>query len=692
MKKNVRIKGAIRNVMIATLIICILVLLTNLLFLVCNRKAGFLMLPCSIITLILTLVLVIGARNKITAAMIDFATEYSLLQKGILGELAVPYCMMDRDGKILWQNKTFTGLCLERGYTGKSKKDATVLFPELEAIKVSEPQELWKNDTCTLALSVDKKFYLAELRKINTDQSFKNSESPGLEDEGEENFLIAMTLYDQTEVRRLKRVNLEQRMVSGLVYIDNYDEARASVEEVRRELLIALVERKITMYFGAVDAIVLKVEKDKYFVSFKQKSLNNLQSNKFSLLDDVKSVNVGNTMAVTVSIAIGAGGDTYAQNYEFAKTAIDLALGRGGDQAVVKNNDNVSFYGGKSKSVEKSTRVKARVKAHALRELLLTKDHVLIMGHKIGDIDCLGAAIGMYRGITELGKSAQIVINTVTSSLRPVFDRFSVAEGYSPDLFVNSEEALEILDEDTLVIVVDVNRPSYTECPELLERSQATVILDHHRQQSGEIISNAALAYIEPSASSACEMVAEILQYLTNDIKLRPQEADALYGGIVLDTNQFTNKVGVRTFEAAAYIRKAGADVIRVKKIFRDSELEYKAKAETVQSADVFGKYFIMSVCNPDGLESPTVVASQAANELLNIKDIKASFVLTPYQNQIYVSARSIDEVNVQLIMERLGGGGHLNMAGAQLEDMSLADAKVLVRDTVLMMQKENDI
>ncbi len=483
---------------------------------------------------------------------------------------------------------------------------------------------------------------------------------------------------------------LKQRFVAALIYIDNYDEALESIDEVRRSLLIALVDRKINKYITAGEGIVRKLEKDKYFVVMRYKFLEKLKEERFAILEEVKSVNIGNDMAVTLSIGIGAMNGSFLKNYEMARAAIDLALGRGGDQTVVRDGNKVTYYGGKSNSLEKNTRVRARVKAHALRELLEGTDNVIIMGHKISDVDAVGAAVGIYTAARIFSKKAHIVLNDLTTSLLPIIDLYKNSQEYSPDLFVKSEEALAKVGSNTLLVVVDVNRANYTECPELIGKCRQTVVIDHHRQADDQI-ENATLSYVEPYASSACEMVAEILQYICDNIRIKSIEADTLYAGIVIDTNNFTNKAGARTFEAAAFLRRNGADIVRVRKLLRGDMNEYKAKAETVRHAEVY-KHYALSVCPSSGLQSPTIVGAQAANELLNITGIKASIVFTYYNDTIYLSARSIDEVNVQLIMERLGGGGHMTIAGAQLKDMSLEDAITLVKKTIDTMEAEGAI
>ncbi|MBO5657296.1 MAG: DHH family phosphoesterase, partial [Agathobacter sp.] len=424
---------------------------------------------------------------------------------------------------------------------------------------------------------------------------------------------------------------------------------------------------------------------------FKYKYLKQLEEDKFSILEDVKTVKAGNEIAVTLSIGVGIKGDDYNKNYDCARSAIDLALGRGGDQAVIKNYDKIHYYGGKGKQVERNTRVKARVKALALREIMEGRDNVLVMGHSISDIDCIGAGVGIHVAAKALGKKAQIVVNNPNVSLRPLIASFSVEKGFPADMFIDSAQALEMVGRNTLVMVVDTGRPSYTECRELLRRTDYICVFDHHRQ-SNEVIENPVLSYIEPYASSACEMVAEVLQYFQDGLRLETAEADCIYAGILIDTNNFNTKTGVRTFEAAAYLRRHGADVTRVRKMLRNDMAAYKARAEAVRSAEVYRKDFAISICPAEGLESPTIVCAQVADELLNIVGIKASFVVTEYNGRVYISARSIDEINVQIIMERLGGGGHLNVAGAQLSNTNSPAVKRLIQETLDEMIREGDL
>ena len=612
--------------------------------------------------------------------VINYATRYAMAQRSLLNEFEIPYALLDCAGKILWVNEQF---CALSGVDKQYHKSITTLFPVIT-------RELLEKDEITeIHTQRQDKYYRVALHRIMVDSLADDAQMIRIEDS--DDFLTALYVFDETTIHQYMTENQEQKLVAGLVYIDNYDEALDSIEDVKRSLLTALIDRRVTKYFAGIDALVRKMEKDKYFVVFKHKYLQQLEEDKFSLIEDVKTVKVGNEMAVTLSIGIGMKGDGYNQNYEYARAAIDLALGRGGDQVVVKEGDEVIYYGGNSKQVERNTRVKARVKAQALREIMVGRENVVIMGHRLTDMDALGAGIGIYCAAHALGKKAQIVINDPTNSIRPVMDMFDAEHGYPEDMFIESDIALEMVGRNTLVMVVDTNRPSYTECPGLLKRTDYIVVFDHHRQGS-EVIENPLLSYIEPYASSACEMVAEVLQYFQDGLKLEPQEADSLYAGMLIDTNNFMAKTGVRTFEAAAYLKRSGAEMTRVRKLLRNDMDSYRARAEAVRSAEVYRGIFAISVCPSDLVESPTVISAQAANELLDIAGIKASFVMTEFNHKIYISARSIDEINVHQLMERLGGGGHLSVAGAQLENCTIGEAKLRLHETIDSLIESGDI
>ena len=617
----------------------------------------------------------------ISREVVDFATQYSTVQKKLLNEFEIPYVLLDNAGKVMWLNEKFGEIA---GVDKKYHKSITSLFPSITK------EFLQKNTQATeIETSLGEKDYRVAIHRVKFDALMDEKVELDAEAEGE--YMIALYFFDETELNDYKLANIEQKQVAALVYIDNYDEALESIEDVKRSLLTALVDRKVSQYFSNVDGLIRKIEKDKYFVVFKYKYLHQLEEDKFSILEDVKTVKVGNEMAVTLSIGVGLKGDSYNDNYAYARSAIDLALGRGGDQAVVKVKGLIHYYGGKTEQVERNTRVKARVKALALREIMEGRENVIIMGHSLSDVDSVGAGVGIFCAAKVLGKKAQIVVNDPTSSVKPLMDCFTVENGYPEDMFIDSQTAIDMTSKNTLVMVVDTNKPSYTECPELLRKTDYICVFDHHRQGS-EVIENPVLSYIEPYASSACEMVAEVLQYFQEGFKLEAREADCIYAGILIDTNNFMTKTGVRTFEAAAYLRRSGAEVTRVRKMIRNDMAAYKARAEAVRCAEVYKNAFAISVCPAEDLQSPTIVGAQAANELLNVIGIKASFVLTEYNGKIFVSARSIDEINVQIIMERLGGGGHLNVAGAQLVDCTIESAKRIIKDTLEEMLREGDI
>ena len=681
MSRNVGFKGHVRGYVLWPLLFSILLILFNTGMYFLDRRAGFVTTVFVVIYIIVALVLYFKSRNLVINDFVSFATRYGQVQRQLLRDLEVPYALLDESGKIIWTNESFEETLDVRR---DCRKSITSVIPS-----ITKNQLPGMENESEMMIRHGDRDYRISMKKVSLVSIMAESEI--IESFDYNSYIIALFMFDETKMNRLQIENDEQKLSVALIYIDNFDEALSSIEEVRRSLLVALIDRKINKYMTSYDGLVKKLEKDKYIVLLKKKYLKELCDNRFELLEDVKTVNIGNEMSVTLSIGVGVEAGSYLKNYEYARTCIDLALGRGGDQAVVKTPDNITYYGGKSQMSEKNTRVKARVKAHALREIIEGADKIIIMGHKMPDVDAFGSAVGVYRAAKAFGKKVHIVVNEVTTSIRPLYESMVGSGEYEDDLIFNSMQALEAVDPHTALVVVDVNRPSRTECADLINRCKTIVVLDHHRQGS-ERIDNATLSYIEPYASSASEMVAEILQYIGEDIKIKPTEADCLYSGMMVDTNNFMTKTGVRTFEAAAYLRRNGADVTRVRKLFRTDMDAYRARTDAVRRFEVFKGVFAISLFDGEGIDSPTVIGAQAANELLNINGIKASFVLTEYNNMIYISARSIDEVNVQIIMERLGGGGHLNIAGAQLENTSLEDARNLMMETLENMQKEGAI
>ena len=682
MKDDVKLKGQLKVYMQLPLLMAIILVAINAWIFTVSKDAGFIMC-CFVAIYVLSVALMyFHSKSMILNDLVDFANQYELMQNVFLKDLTIPYAIMLDDGRIVWFNEKFQEIFGERPVKDKYLSNFIQelnrgIFPKRNG------------EQAALEVEYQDRIYNAVLTRVEEQEL--DDRNRLLEVSKGNGSFMTLSLEDVTELQHYIKESDRQKLVSGLIYIDNYEEVMESVEEVRQSLLVALIDRKINQYMAGYDGLVRKLEKDKYFFVVKKECFQEMEKKKFAILEEAKTVNIGNTMAVTLSIGMGISSETYAQSYSDARGAIDLALARGGDQAVVKNGKDITYYGGKREQTSKNTRVKARVKAEALREIIVSKDKVLVMGHRIADVDSFGAAVGIYRAAQTMGKKAHIVINDITSSVRPFYDAFCESTQYPEDMFIRTSEVHEYMTENSMVVVVDTNRPDLTECPELLRMAKTIVVFDHHRQ-GVDNIENTVLSYIEPYASSACEMVAEMLQYFADHIKINNIEANIMYAGIMIDTNNFMNRTGVRTFEAAAFLRRNGADVTYVRKLFRDDLEWYREKSKIVSNAEVFRNEYAIAVCDNEELESPTIIGAQAANELLNIKGIKASFVLTEYYGKIYVSARAIDEVNVQIIMERLGGGGHINTAGTQFQHTNMEEAIKEIKNTIATMIAEGDI
>lgn len=626
-------------------------------------------------------VLVIYTRYKsiFMKDLVGFGAEYSQIQKQMLNDLDVPFGLLDETGRILWANDM-----LKEVVQGENinNKNVISVFDKFDGEKIKFDE----NGRNEFMMTYNEREYKVVLKEFSLDPEWSKKKA----EDNSKAELIAFYLFDYSYISQLEKENADEKLIVGHIYLDNYDELMQEVEPARRTLTLALIDRKIAKYFGEFDGIVRKVETDKYFVFFKAKYLNQMQSDRFSVLDDVKEVNTGDNIDATLSIGLGRGNDSLIDDYELAASAIDLALGRGGDQAVLKDGNKIYYYGGKSKSVEKNTKVKSRVKATAFREMLMDHADVYIMGHHLADNDAFGAAIGFYRIAQTLGKEAHIVLGEYTSTVAPLVEDYKADEEYPDDMFMTGQEALDEITKNDVLIVVDCHSADYAEEPQLVNRAQTKVVVDHHRQKE-DAIENVQLSYIELSASSSCELVVEIMQYINETVRLSVKEANTMYSGIMVDTNNFTRRVGVRTFEAAGYLRKKGADITTVNQMFRNKLEDYKAKADTISNAEIYKKVFAISVCTAKDVESPTTVGAQAANELLTVKDIKASFVLTPYNDQVYISARAIDK-NVQLLMEEFGGGGHMTLAGAQVKGAKVEDVVKELKKLITAKMKEGEL
>lgn len=680
MEKNIKFRGKLRIYMFWPIIMLPLLAGVDIWIYTVDVNAGLILSAFILVYGSATCVMYMKNKAEILNELVEFATRYGAVQNVLLKELKTPYLIALENGRIMWMNDSFSELV-----KNDEAKYLDNYIPDLKGINIA----LREGESFVREVRIEDRDFEVKFSRIALGNLNSAEAMPQLPDG--KDYFIAVYFQDITKLKKYIRENDEQKLVAGLIYIDNYDEIMESVEEVRQSLLVALIDRKINQYISNVDGLAKKMEKDKYFVVFKKKYFEEMKADRFSILEDVKTVNIGNEVPPTLSIGLGLSNDTYVQSYNYARVSIDLALARGGDQAIVKTAGGIDYYGGKRDQTSRNTRVKARVKAEAIREFIAVKDRVLIMGHKIGDADSFGAAMGIYRAAVEMKKEAHIVLNDITAAIRPLYEVFQKNNAYPDDLFLSSKNVQEYAGKNAMVVVVDTNKPEMTECRELLRMTETIVVLDHHRQGS-EVIEGAVLSYIEPYASSTSEMVAELLQYIVDDVRLPGLEASSLYAGIMVDTNNFMNRAGVRTFEAAAFLRRSGADITFVRKLFREDMDTYRAKAQIISSAEVFRDVYAIAKGEDMDIDSPTLVGAQAANELLDIGNVKASFVLTKYNGKIYVSARAIDEVNVQIIMERIGGGGHINTAGAQFTHTDMEKAIEILKETINVMIAEGDI
>lgn len=568
--------------------------------------------------------------------------------KNTISKMPIPAAILNNNGDIIWFNTS---------YAQTFSKDEDIK-------KVIKKYAMTKSEETRHQIEIDGRYYL--ILKVDFQAKRHKNE-------------ISKTLFfiDNTDYVILKR-NMElNQPVIGNVLIDNYEEAMTSLEDIKKAIISSEIEKKLSEWALSLQAFIKKYDEGKYFLLFNKKNLTKLEDSKFEILDDIRDINEGNKIPLTLSIGIGTGSHDFLILNEYASTALDLALGRGGDQAVIKCDDKISFYGGKTQAVEKRTKVKARVIAHAIRELITDSSTIFLMGHNFMDFDSLGAAIGMYRASMSLGKKAYIIMDKSNVAIDELVKRIKGEEGYS-DLFIKSSEVKNLVNKDSLLIVVDTHRPSYLNYPEIVDMVERIIVIDHHRRGK-EFIDKAILVYLEPYASSACELVTEILQYIVDKIDIKPIEAEALMAGIAVDTKNFTFRTGSRTFEAASFLRRMGADTTSVKQLFQNDLDSYILKAEIVQKAEILnnGIAIAISPANANNL-----IIAQAADELLTIKGIRASFVLLEREGDIAISGRSMGDINVQIILEKLGGGGHLTVAGAQVKK-PLKEVKNLLKDAI---------
>lgn len=583
----------------------------------------------------------------------NISTNVDSAARNAVFSLPIPLIITDFNGQINWYNSEFTETVDDRNIIGKNI-NSIINNLSLEELQAGEDIEQIKHG---------ERLFTVKINII------------GSEDENSKNVKVMVYWFEETEYYHMITKYEDEKTVLALVQVDNYNDLINETKEDKLPFVKAEMEKKINIWANRMNGMIKKYQNDKFIVIFEKKYLENLEQKRFTILDDLREIDEGNKIPITLSIGVGVDGISPSALEEDAFMALELALGRGGDQAVVRKNNSFEFYGGKTKAVEKRNRVKARIIAHGLRTLIDESSHVIIMGHKFPDMDSFGASIGAYRGVINKGKDAYIVLNDVGEPIKNVYSMFAGDEMYQ---FISSEKAIELMDENTLVVVVDTHRPSSTECPELLEMTDNIVLIDHHRQGT-DAIKNTVLRYMETYASSASELVTEILQYLEDKPKIEKNEAEALLAGIAVDTKNFSFKTGVRTFDAAAYLRRLGADTTLVRQLFQDDLSTYTAIADIVRNAEKYNEHIAISVCE-EVIENSGLVAAQGADSLLNIRGINTSFAIVHKdEDTISISARSLGKTNVQLILEKIGGGGHLEIAGAQFKDKSMREVKKLL-------------
>ncbi len=607
-------------------------------------------------------------KEELRAYIEKLSDKVDLATKNVILNLPFPLAISDEEGNINWYNTLFSSI-FQGDYLLDKKIEEYIEGIELDEI-ITEGKKEFKN------IEIKDKYY--DLHCEHFDVFEDNKEKK----------IIMIYLIEKTDFVQLKTKYLEERNVVAILQIDNLEDVLKDVEEDLKPIISADLDRIIGSWAIVNSASIQKYSGDEYVLHFNQKQLQSIQEKRFDILDTVREINSGNKIPITLSIGVGVNGKTHGELQKFAKSAMDIALGRGGDQAVVKNFDKLSFYGGKSKAVEKRTRVKARVISYAFRQLIEQAGDVIIMGHEMPDLDCLGSALGIYRCCANLGKTTHIVLNKINKGIENLWLELKDEDEYN-DVFLNSYEALSAAGKDTLLVIVDTHRPSFTMEPELIKRIDKKVIIDHHRRAT-EFIDDAVLTYIEPYASSTSELVTEILQYMFEKPKIKQIEAEALLAGIFIDTKSFSFQTGIRTFEAASYLRGAGADTTLTRQLFQDDMESFLARAEVVKAARMYKGNIAISVI-PNDVANPALTAAQSADELLNIRGIIASFVLSKIDEYIFISGRSLGDINVQVVLEKLGGGGHLTVAGAQLSDISMDKAIEMIEKAVDEYIKEGE-
>ena len=638
-----------------------LILIAILLIILCINDTSYIVPSIVIYALIIIYSLWTNnkRRDELTRHIQDLTVNVDSTVKSSLVNSPFPLILMETSGNIIWKSSKFVTEFANTDIVGVVKGLAKEI--KLDILESKFNKEEIKNQSIEREITIGKKTYKVLGEYVKSKKKKQNE------------YMMTLYFLDNTEKLNLEQELKDKENCIGIITIDNYEEMVQMLPDEKKSLILAEIEKNIYDWTANIGGLLVKTDRKTYMYFFKQKELENLKENKFDILDKVKEIDTDETVSLTLSIAVSNEGETNSDKYKSAQTAMDIVLGRGGDQAVIRENEKYTFFGGRTLEVEKRTKVKARTVARALEQIILESKDVMIMGHINADIDCMGSSLGIYRLAKDLGKEAYIVNNTTGETISSFIEALKEEKEYN-DVLLNKSEALNKISEETLLVVVDTHKKSYVEVPELLEKTNKIVIIDHHRR-SPDFIENAILSFHEVYASSAAELVTEILQYVETKVSLTTIETEGLYAGIMMDTKNFTFKTGVRTFEAAAYLRKKGVDILRVKKWFQTNLENYNLIAEIVRNAEIVKESIAISIYEKED-KNANLICAKAADELLTISDITASFVLGKQGDKICVSGRSIGDINVQLILEKLGGGGHITVAGAQIEGMTIEEAK----------------
>lgn len=604
--------------------------------------------------------------NKFLAMM---AKNSNSVSSNVMGSVPIPVVVTHIDGSVFWYNEKFSELFSNKDLFGISVE--TIIY------------DLKWSDVLKSASFYEKQVKVGENKYSLLAHTIQNKTS-GISDE--DKVSVYIYLIDMTAETELREMYENDKTDIAIINIDNYDDVLQRVNDNDQQHIISQIRRCVNEWGEEGSALVKSVDRDRYYVFFEHRYLSDYIEKKFDILYRVRKV--GEEIKLPVSISIGIGvGKTLAETDSYARSALDMALGRGGDQVSIKDETQFSFYGSKARDYEKSTRVKTRAFASALKDFIKSSDKVIFMGHSNADYDSFGAAMGLQRAVRTMGKKPYIIHDNNSPAIGKLFDELHTVQEYK-GMFINGENALELLTQDTLLVVLDTHRPSMLPCPQLVERAAKVVLIDHHRR-STDFINPCSLIYHEPYASSTCEMATELLEYMNLSSSLTTTEAECLYTGILMDTKNFIVKTGVRTFEAASYLKRLGLNTIDIKKLFNVNKDEYDRRADIVRTAEMVAPKIAVAKTYQK-LPNIRVVASQAADEMLNIADTHASIVVYPIDNNVGISARSLGDINVQLIMEYLGGGGHSTVAGAQVKDKNVDMVVDEVTEAVSKYLKNN--